>query len=140
MNFNISFSGWQGNNFLRTKNGQELKSQWLSGDLGPQLHNFHSIPYEGYVDFGCTYLSKFSFILSLKTRIHDKDNRKWLVRTFVGKRELELLDSFEEQVKQFVLEVEAGNNGFTEKQMESNSRGPHFVSIIGHDRNNKKVW
>jgi len=65
--------------------------------------------------------------------------RKWLVRTFVGWRVRGLLKPFEGQVTVFVDEVESGNTGFTEKQMEGNARGPHFFSIMGHDRNNKKV-
>ena len=65
--------------------------------------------------------------------------RKWLVRTFVGMKEKTLLVPFEKQLAAFVKEVEDGCTGFTEEQMKSNVRGPHFCSIMGHDRNNKKV-
>ena len=79
------------------------------------------------------------FPSSLKTRLHDMMGRKWLVRTFVGAREQGLVALFEKQVAVFVEEVELGKTGFTEKQMKDNARGPHFFSIMGHDRNNKKV-
>ena len=79
------------------------------------------------------------FLFRLKTRLHDMTGRKWLVRTFVGLKVLRLLDSFEKQIALFVAEVEAGDAGFMEEQMKNNARGSHFYSIMGHDRNNKKV-
>ena len=79
------------------------------------------------------------FFLSLKTRLHEKHGRKWLVRSFVGMKEQGLLVPVKEQFGAFVSMVERGGKGFSDKQMRGNARGPHFFSILGHDRNNKKV-
>ena len=76
---------------------------------------------------------------SLKTHLRDMYGRKFLVRTFVGERVLKLLPAFEAQVAAFVRRVREEGTGFTEEQMRGSARGPHFFSILGHDRNSKKV-
>lgn len=78
--------------------------------------------------------------LSLKTRIRDCEGRLWFVRTFVGENTQKLLPAFEQQARAFVAAIEARRMGFTETQMAQNSRGPHWFSICGHDRNSKLVW
>jgi hypothetical protein len=78
--------------------------------------------------------------LSLKTRIRDCEGRLWFVRTFLGEGTKRLLPAFEQQASAFVTAVEAHRTGFTDVQMEENSRGPHWFSICGHDRNCKSVW
>jgi hypothetical protein len=51
------------------------------------------------------------FFPSVKTRVHDMEGRKFLVRTFVGQAELKHLERFEKEVAAFVEEVNRGGEG-----------------------------
>jgi len=74
-----------------------------------------------------------------KTRILDKYNRKIIVRIFAGEQELALLEPFTQQSNGFVAAIEERGSGFSEKDILGNSRGLHFFSIMGHDRQSKSV-
>jgi hypothetical protein len=49
------------------------------------------------------------------------------------------LGGFIEQAQTLVNEVGSISGGFSQEQMAANARGPHWFSIMGYDRNNKKV-
>ncbi|KAG1893200.1 uncharacterized protein F5891DRAFT_1196730 [Suillus fuscotomentosus] len=122
LTFRTSSTGWQGTNYGSTKEGKELIAQWEDYSILLRLKDFDRVPYCG-----------------LKTRIRDSQGRLWLVRTFVGERIEALLPAFEKQAAAFVSTVETNRSGFTEAEMEENSRGSHWSSICGHDRNSKQV-
>ena len=73
------------------------------------------------------------------TRVRDCQNRLWLVRTFVGTGIEALLGEFCGLAAKLVARVDADGTGFKDSDMNKNARGPHWFSIFGHDRNNKKV-
>jgi hypothetical protein len=83
--------------------------------------------------------SKLSGCFRLKTRVRDGEGRKWFVRTFVNDRVQKLLPLFGDDAAKVVAEIDAKGTGFTEQDMKLNSRGAHWFSIAGHDRNNKSV-
>ncbi|KAG2092750.1 hypothetical protein BD769DRAFT_1395324 [Suillus cothurnatus] len=120
LRFNISSSGWQGKNFSAMQEGRQLTKEWMDFSILHRLKTFERIPYAG-----------------LKTRIRDCEGRLWFVRTLLGEGTQRLLPAFEQQASAFVTAVEAHRTGFTDVQMEENSRGPHWFSICGHDRNCK---
>lgn len=76
---------------------------------------------------------------SIGTAILDKHGRKWCYRTFKSSTINNLMASFTEAAKNLVDTVEANKTGFSEALLNANSRGPHWASIMGYDRNNKKV-
>lgn len=63
----------------------------------------------------------------------------FLLRTYPTERVQRVLPSFLKEVATFVQNIEQSKTGFKEAEMEANARGPHWFSIMGHDRNNKQV-
>ena len=61
------------------------------------------------------------------------------MRTFVGQPERDLLSPFQQQVAEFVKNVETAGTGPSESDIDEHVCGDHFFSIMGHDRQNKKV-
>ncbi|KAG2337865.1 hypothetical protein BDR05DRAFT_1004661 [Suillus weaverae] len=122
LTFRASKTGWQGTNYGSTKSGKILREEWYSYEILFRLTKFERVPYQ-----------------NLKTRIRDSQGRLWLVRTFVGPQMHELLARFQKEAAAFVLAVEESKMGFKETEMQENTRGPHWFSICGHDRNSKFV-
>ncbi|KAG1828307.1 hypothetical protein DFJ58DRAFT_849112 [Suillus subalutaceus] len=120
--FRVSTTGWQGTNYGSTESGKILREEWYSYQILFRLTKFERVPYQ-----------------NLKTRIRDSQGRLWLVRTFVGPHMHELLPRFQKEAAAFVLAVEESKMGFKETEMQENTRGPHWISICGHDRNSKSV-
>ena len=66
-------------------------------------------------------------------------NRKWGYRSYKFDSVNKLMDSFVKEARELVDTVESNGTGFKEKDLEANTRGTHWTSIMGYDRNSKKV-
>ncbi|KAJ3895973.1 hypothetical protein GG344DRAFT_61738 [Lentinula edodes] len=81
-------------------------------------------------------ITKIPYVAHLAVAVCDVDRRMFLYRSELTPNILSyLLPRVNAQVPQFVKDIVYP---FTENDMLKNSRGDHWFSIAGHDRNNKK--
>jgi hypothetical protein len=77
---------------------------------------------------------------SLSTAIWDSAGRMWCFCIHRFQKINQLLPSFVKEAEDLVRAIDSSSKGFTQTQMAENSRGSHWFSVFGYDRNNKKAW
>ncbi|KAI0055118.1 hypothetical protein BV25DRAFT_1843180 [Artomyces pyxidatus] len=118
----VSSSGWMGVRTSLLTNAQML-SAWRMGDMNRLVAGFQKIPFRVPL---CSQPS---------VEVRDEEGRMFFWRSDYSAAAMRLLQGFQEDAAKFVQAC----TPFPEGIIEKNSRGQHWFSICGHDRNNKTV-
>ncbi|THU84826.1 hypothetical protein K435DRAFT_806393 [Dendrothele bispora CBS 962.96] len=116
---NVSKPAWQGVN-VNAKERNRIVSMWESGGWGESLKGLRLVPYEE----------------NMALSVRDSNLRQFLYRSRVTSKIANKLPEVSRVVSDFVRSIKQPN---AEKDMLDNLRGHHWYSILGHDRNNRKV-
>ncbi|TRM56340.1 hypothetical protein BD626DRAFT_541371 [Schizophyllum amplum] len=108
----------------RNDRGRHLVKLFKQETIGRALQNFRRVPYAD------------DLLAQAPTFIADQLGRVVIARSQIARWQLDLMPQFIEEASLFVQKCQ---QPFDLQAMQQNSRGSHWFSICGHDRNNKTI-
>ncbi|KIY52362.1 hypothetical protein FISHEDRAFT_56092 [Fistulina hepatica ATCC 64428] len=120
----ITSTGWQGLDRSQYAAVRDLRDKWRSGELTSISQKLYKVPFHD------------DHSKQLPTCITDALGRLVIVRSSIADWMEQLIPQINEDHAAFVADCEKPT---ADAARMSNLRGPHFSSVMGHDRNNKTL-